>query len=315
VRLKVLAVLLLVTALLLLVRMTGRSRNTTEERTLTFGGLERSYRFERPAAKDGEPAPVVLVLHGGGGTARSMERVTFGAWNQLAAREGFVVVYPQGLENHWNDGRGIAGYRSHDENVDDVGFLLAVVDALAKEFPVDTRRVYSLGISNGGMMSLRLACERPERVAAIGVVAAALSEKLAAVCAPARPVSVLVLNGTDDPLVPYGGGEVGFGRRRLGRVLSTPDTVKFWTEKNGCAVAPTVVAEPDRDPDDRTTVRRETYSGCRESAEVVLVRIDGGGHTWPGGAPYLPEFVVGRVSRELDAAQVLWDFFRKHARP
>ncbi len=283
--------------------------------SITVGGLTRTFRLYVPASHDRtRPAPLVIALHGGGGTGAAMERLTVGGLNRLAAREGFVVVYPDGVERHWNDGRGITEYRAHRENIDDVGYISALIDHLAPTQGIDPRRVYAAGISNGGMFSQRLARELAARIAAIGVIVALMGDKIVLMRAPSRPVSVLLMPGTEDPLVPWTGGDVGFpGGRKFGRVLSAGETVATWVALNRCPPSPAVSMEPDRDPQDGTRVRREAYGPCGEGTEVILYAVEGGGHTWPGGQQYLPERVIGRTSRDIDANDVLWTFLKRHA--
>jgi polyhydroxybutyrate depolymerase len=201
--------------------------------------------------------------------------------------------------------------------VDDVGFLAALVDHLAEHLPIDRTRVYVTGISNGGLMSFRLAREAATVVAAIAPVAISMSDQIARMRPPARAVPVLMMPGVEDPLVPYGGGEIGFaaargqGRAGNGRVLSVAETTRYWVDHNGCAATPAVTMEPDRDPRDGTRVRRDVYGSCRDQTEVALYAVEGGGHTWPGGLQYLPERLIGRTSRDIDANDVIWTFVRR----
>ncbi len=279
---------------------------------LMHGGLRRGYVGHVGVSCDSRvPAPLVIVLHGGGGTGAGMIKLT--GFNAVADREGFVVVYPDGVERHWNDGRGVEWYRAHTQEIDDVGFISALIDELSRKLNIDASRVYATGISNGGMMSYRLGCELSDRIAAIAAVTASLAVDMVKEWSPSRPVPVLIIAGTADPLVPWGGGEIRFGGRTFGTVVSVPDTVKFWVEKNGCMTTPVVRRLPDSDPDDGTSVRREAYSRCRGGAEVVLYVVEGGGHTWPGGLQYLPERTIGKTSREFNASEVIWQFFRTHS--
>jgi len=253
------------------------------------------------------------VLHGGGGTGYGMPRFT--GFNAIADRENFIVVYPDGIEKHWNDGREPKRYRTHIENTDDVGFISALIDELSSELNIDTGRIYVTGISNGGMMSHRLACELSERIAAFSPVVSNLPVSMLKVWNPSRPMPALIINGTDDPLVPWEGGDIRLGIMKLGEVLSVADTVKFWTTMNRCSSSPIVTELPDKDPNDGTTVRKEIYAGCSDGAEVVLYTIEGGGHTWPGGIQYLPESFIGKTSREFNASEVIWQFFKEHPMP
>ncbi len=295
------------------IALQGTASRTSVD-SLQFGSLARTFRIYVPSQYDrSKPLPVVLVLHGGGGTGDGMEKLTLGGLNCLADREGFIPVYPDGVDRHWNDGRGVQTYRAQRDNVDDVGFVSALIDHLARTLSIDQRRVYVTGISNGGLMSFRLARELTTRIAAIAPVAISMSEQIAAMRAPSRPISVLMIPGTRDPLVPWDGGAIGFARgQEVGRVLSVSETVKYWAGHNQCPSPPTVSMEPDRDPKDGTRVRREAYSPCRDSTEVTLLAVEGGGHTWPGGLQYLPEGIVGRTSKDIDANEVIWAFFRRH---
>lgn len=278
---------------------------------LRFDGIEREYVVHLPnGAAPEAPAPLVLALHGGSGTARGMARLT--GFDGVAEREGFIVVYPEGVDRQWNDGRAVPGHGPRLD-VDDVGFLAEVVERIAAAYRVDRGRVFVTGISNGAMMSLRLATERPDLFAAAAGVAGAVSEALASGPPPTAPIPVMLVNGTEDPLVPFAGGDVTvFGRPR-GRVLSTAGSVAYWVGHNGAEPDGVEVVLPDRELNDGTRVERVEFLH-RGGADVVLLRVEGGGHTWPGGLQYLPERVIGRTSRDVDASEQIWAFFASHPR-
>jgi polyhydroxybutyrate depolymerase len=284
-------------------------------RTLTLDGLERSYLVHVPPqalARDRTQAtPIVIALHSGGGRARAFS--TFTGFNKLADADGFIVAYPEGIEGNWNDGRSRVGNRALVDNIDDVGFILAIAQALAKDFAVDPKRVYVVGMSSGGVMALRAACDAADKIAAVAAVAAALPVRMKPLCNPSAPISVLIMNGSEDPVMPWRGGEIRLGLERLGRVISTDDTMTFWAEHDGCVTTPAVEDLPDKDPGDNTVVRRSVFPQC-QAAEVVLYTVDRGGHTWPGGPQYLPQAAVGRVTKDIDATAVIWDFFKRQAR-
>ena len=264
---------------------------------LTVDGVGRSYYVHVPAAL-APGAPVIFAFHGGGThrdhQGRTMPRFT--GFDAVADDRGFVVVYPNSLGGNWNDGRDMG-------TADDLAFFDAMRADVLDRTGADPDRMFSTGISNGGFFSDRLACERAEVLAGVAIVAATEAEGLA--CAPARPVPVMLVPGTDDPLVPYGGGGVDGGKRGFCR--SADDTFADWLARNGCAEAVTETDWKDT-RDDHTSVRER--SGCRGRAEEVrMLTIEGGGHTWPGGRQYLPRFVVGRVSHELSATEEIADFF------
>jgi len=275
--------------------------------SMEHAGLERTYRLIVPTNYDpAMPTPLVLALHGGGGSGEQMCTLP-GGIQELAEREGFIVVCPDAVENHWNDGRGNQEYRSQADDIDDVGFLLALIGRLSQGYNIDPAQIYVTGASNGGMMTQRMACEAGGAFAAAAVVIASQPANLD--CEPERPISILFMSGTDDPLMPYEGGEVHFYRQELGEVLSTQDTVSFWSGANGCDPAPETELLPDLDPGDGTRIRLDAYSDCDDGVQVLLYTVQGGGHSWPGGSQYLPRSVIGRVSRDLHANEAIWEFF------
>ena len=285
------------------------------ERSLAHDGMERVYFVHLPPGHSRtKPVPLVVTLHGGGGTARGFESGTGAGVTSEADRRGWVVVFPEGIERGWHDGREEVTARDGKRGaVDDVGFIRALVDRMQADYGIDPKRVYATGISNGGFMCQRLAVELSDRMAAVASVTATLPKVLEPQT-PSRAVSVMLVNGTADPLVPYEGGQVQvFGRER-GEVMSTDATIAWWAKHGGCTAAPSTRSLPDRAPDDGTTVSRTEISGCRAESAVVLYRVQGGGHTWPGGQQYLPRSVIGIVSRDFDATPEIFDFFSKHER-
>ena len=283
--------------------------------TMTHQGLTRTYYvYLPPGHARTRPAPLVLALHGGGGNGRQMEDSTNGQFIREADRRGWVVVFPEGIDKGWSDGRDPdSALERQRASVDDVGFLSQLIDRMKGDFGIDPARVYATGISNGGFMSLRLAIDLSDKVAAVAAVTASLGvghERLT----PRAPVGVLIMNGTEDPLVPYEGGQIKVFRQERGNVLSTDDTVRWWLKHLGCSGQPQISEIPDRSRLDRTRTEVETYGGCKGGVQVVLYKVIGGGHTWPGGRQYLPVLIVGRVARDFEAASEIFDFFAKHKR-
>jgi polyhydroxybutyrate depolymerase len=291
-------------------------REAPVEHQFTWKGVERRYLVHAPRNRaPGVKAPLVLVLHGGGGNAEGTIKLTKHRWDELADRDGFVVVYPDAVDKNWNDGRTVESSEAHREKVDDVGYFSAVIDAVSKSENVDPRRIYATGISNGGFMSHRLGRELSSRIAAIAPVAANLQTAEDFAVVPSRAVSVLAINGTEDPLVPFGGGDVHFLKLKRGKCLSAKETIAWWVKVNGCAAEGVAGAVPDRDAGDGTTVRTETHGGGRDGTEVILYIVEHGGHTWPGGLQYLPAVLIGKTCRDFDASDVIWAFFKKHVLP
>ncbi|HXX44915.1 MAG TPA: PHB depolymerase family esterase [Candidatus Acidoferrales bacterium] len=278
---------------------------TDESHSIVVAGLTRYYLLHVPSnLASGKPVPLVLVFHGGGGHDWNMPGFTH--FDALADEQGFLVAYPDSVNGSWNDGRSLS-------TADDVGFVRALVDEVSRSHSVDPKGIYATGISNGGFFSNRLACDLADKFAAIASVAATMPQDLVPLCKPSRSISILYIQGTKDPLVPIDGGNIGFVRgRSRGLCISLNDAAKFWRTRDGTSTEPAVAKFSDR-VDDGTHVRRETWTAGRDSTEVVVYTIEGGGHTWPGGPQYLPVRLVGKASQNLDATRTIWDFFRSHS--
>jgi polyhydroxybutyrate depolymerase len=284
----------------------------SETGALDHGGLRRTYLLHIPAKLPaGQPAPLLLVFHGGAGEGKGTASLT--RFRELADREGFLVAFPDGIERQWYDGRVGLPTKAHREKIDDVGFIDKLIDAVHQQHPVDPKRVYATGISNGGMFAHYLAALRSERIAAIAPVVGGIADPFHLQFKPSKPVSVLIIQGTEDPLTPYAGGGVSKGAR--GKVISTDEAVRKWVEHNGCKGKSVQTALPDTDRRDGCTVVRTTWTGGRDGTEVVLYKIAGGGHTWPSGPQYLPKALIGNVCRDFDATAVIWEFFKTHPKP
>ena len=291
--------------------LAARPRDKSHEAacySLVQDGRKRTVRIYFPSGH-AEPLPVVLVLHGGGGSGGGMEWLTRRGFNRIADRDGAIVVYPDGIDHGWNDGRR-ANRSAADAAVDDVGFLRALPEQLATLHPVDRARLYVTGISNGGMMSYRLACDAAGVFAATAPVAANMAAELEGACHPERAVPLLIMNGVEDPIMPWKGGPVRVLWMTRGAVLSSEDSATRWLSLDHCgALEPQPVI--DALPADGTSAALR-IARCADGGEVRLYEIRGGGHTWPKGEPYLTSRIVGRVSQALDANETIWAFFRQH---
>ncbi|WP_433685401.1 extracellular catalytic domain type 1 short-chain-length polyhydroxyalkanoate depolymerase [Nocardia sp. CA-119907] len=275
--------------------------------TVESVGMQRQYLIHEPASDPGAKRPAVLVFHGGGGTADYMAAKT--GFDSLSDAAGFVAVYPVGYDKSWNDGRG-ADTAAGAKNIDDIGFVSMIIDRIVADNAVDPGRVYATGLSNGAMFTEDLGCRLSGKIAAIAAVAGPMPTADASVCTPTHPMSVLEIHGTTDPIVPYDGGvvRVTSGRRGPGTspVLSVDATQQLWRDKNACGPVTTSVLP--NTADDGTTVTT-TVASCANGSRVELYSIADGGHTWPDGPQYLPVAIVGKVSHQFDASDVIWHFF------
>ena len=282
-------------------------------RTIAVGEDKRRYRVFVPKSYNAKaPSPVVLVFHGGGGNPEGMMRMT--GMNSKAEEAGFIVVYPYGSGTNPNrgltyNGGECCGYAMQNK-IDDVAFTRALLDDLAKVASVDADRVYATGLSNGGIMSHHLASELSDRIAAIAPVGGPLMMNAVR---PGRPVSVMQIHGTNDEFAPFegGGGKGPLGRSGVTKFRSVDYTIQTWIKANGCSSTAKVEAIPDKSEDGMKSTRK-TWSGGKEGSEVVLIEIDGGGHTWPGMDP--PMDSLGKSTKDFTANDLMWEFFKKHPR-
>jgi polyhydroxybutyrate depolymerase len=304
------------TLLLFTILLAGCFRKTSDASSellrvyekMEFDGRERDYVLLSPVVTDErDDYPLVMALHGGGGDGERMCSLKGGV-QEFAVKGGFFVLCPSGIGRHWNDGREIDRWQAHAEKVDDVGFLNELVRRIIDERPVDPARVFVTGISNGGKMSLRLLCEPRGVFSAAAVVIASMPADLN--CDPSGPEPVLIINGTEDPLVPWDGGQVAAFGQPLGNVLSTPATVSFWVENNQCSSEPNKSSIRDVNTSDGSWIEKNSYENCAGDNFVFLYTVHGGGHTWPGGVQYLPEFLIGRTNRDAHAGELIWEFFK-----
>jgi len=276
-------------------------------RELTVDGRVRRMVVQTPPDAPG-PLPLLVVLHGSNQSAEIFRRFTDRAFDALAEQGRAVVAYLDGYEKHWNDARRGITFAARTENVDDVAFVRAAVAPLAAEGAIDPDRVYALGYSNGGQLVIRLIHDAPELLAGAAMVSATQPEpsNLVPSDAPARPVPVLAIHGTRDPLVPYDGGMASlWGLMPRGRGLSAPDSAAYFAACNGITEPPvlTDLRSPEGAP---IAVTRTDYrEGAR--APVTLLTIVGGGHTVPG--PGRASLVLGRTSREISAVDEVAAFF------
>ncbi|MBZ0287313.1 MAG: hypothetical protein K8I30_06845 [Anaerolineae bacterium] len=264
------------------------------------GGFPRVYHIYVPEAYgDGEsPVPLLFVFHGAGGTGVNIASLS--DFNAMAEAEGFVVIYPDGINRIWNDGRPPDPAIGP---VDDVDFVSDMLDTLMAALNVDSSRIYATGYSAGGMFSFRLGCELPDQFAAVASVASTFPVYLSQNCDGTPPVPLLVIQGTDDPVIPWIGMRGGY--------LSATATLDYWGAHNGCQTTEALTIQDDVDPDDGTRVLLSAHRDCTADADVELYGVFMGGHTWPSH-PISAPFELGLTSMDMDASRVIWDFLAAH---
>ena len=250
-----------------------------QEFNLVHDGLTRTYRLHTPVGYNADSLyPLVINMHGLGSNALEQEFYT--AFNDVSDSAGFIVAYPNGINETWN----VSG----STGTDDVGFISALIDTVNFIYGLDIDRVYATGMSMGGFMSYRLACELSDRIAAIASVTGLQAFYP---CNPDRPLPVVQFHGTADPIVPYAG---------------VPATISNWVDHNVCPPTPVITDLPDIDTTDNSTVTVSYYGLCDESTEVILYTIVNGEHTWPGSS-----FIIGVTNQDIKASYEIWDFFNK----
>ncbi len=276
---------------------------------MTSGGRERSGMLYIPASyKASEPTPLVVGYHGGFAEGENQDKLTH--MSQIADKENFIIVYPDGVNRHWNDGRSKA--IENGENVDDVQFTKDLIAAVSSRVNIDAKRIYATGISNGGMMTYRVAREMTSVFAAVATVSSATPVEQQSMQNPSSPIPVLIMQGTEDPLIPFNGGEMAF---HIGTAVPTRDTIAYWVKVNKANATAASSQLPDTDPNDGTTITHDSYSSTGAgSAPVEVYIVNGGGHTWAGGNQYARESAIGKTSHDVDASQLIWDFFKNYSK-
>jgi polyhydroxybutyrate depolymerase len=259
-------------------------------------GEKREYLLYIPKSYDPiRPTPLVISMHAAGLWGAAQRETSL--WDSLADREGFIVVYPSGV-----GGKGVRIWRAEPGAglAKDVRFISELIDTLQASYNIDSTRIFANGLSNGGGMSFVLSCTLSDRIAAVGMVAAAQTLPWRW-CKDNRAVPMIAFHGTADPEVPYDGGSTWVTPRPF---PSTPRWAANWARRNRCGANPL-------DSAITADVIRRTYTSCAGEASVVLYTVQGGGHTWPGGKP-LPEWFVGRTTHSIDATSLMWAFFNAH---
>jgi len=279
--------------------------------TIEWQGLMRPYDvYVSSQAKGATGAPVVFVLHG---TSQTRDEIRHQSrFSLFAEAAGYIAVYPEGIQQNWNDGRDVDGIPAYDQNIDDVGYLNAIIERLAINFGVDLGRVYMAGFSNGGIMAQRMAIERPDRVTAIASIAGPLAENLLLTEPPELQVPFLFFASIDDPVVPFDGVESPVVERVLGKFLSARETVSYWTNVNGASDTPMVTPLDLIDYDD-CSVELRFHPPLTGGVDVVYYEMTGAAHSWPGGMNQFGSDSAP-VCYDVDATAIAIEFFQQFRR-
>ncbi len=284
-------------------RQSSGAKSRLIRHQLTIDGINREYYLYVPRNVD-RSLPLVIALHGGRGQPQQFAKTT--GLNFEADKQNFMVVYPAGIDRHWNDDRDSQTLPKQE----DVKFISAVIDDIQKIYNIDLQRIYATGISNGGFMTQRLACELSDRITAFASVASTMAAPLSSNCQPKSPRSIVMINSPDDRIIPWNGGTMTKGEG--GTILSVPQTIDLWRTKSRCDRHPQISSPIiSNAPNDGTQVKIARYGNCLGKNEISLVTIAGGGHTWPGGFNQ-PRIIVGTTSNQLDASSFIWSFFQQH---
>ncbi len=273
--------------------------------SLTINNVKREYTIHLPPGYNSVmKIPAVFIFHGGGGNYKQMQQ--YMKMDVIADREKFICIYPNGINKQWNDGRE---FKESIAGNDDAAFISMLVDSLVKNYAIDSKRIFATGISNGGFFSIFLAYKLNDKFSGVAPVCASIPEKIFDDYSFTKPVSVLLINGTKDPLVPFEGGAVGnklIGSR--GNCTSTNKTIEKFIAQDKITGTATETLLPDTDPKDGCTAKQYEYSSGKST--VTLIKIENGGHTLPGGSQYLPKFIIGKVCNDFKANETIWNFFK-----
>lgn len=284
--------------------------SSIDDDIIQLGDTKRSFHYYVPMDLP-DNSPLVIILHGSRGSGQQMRRMTAYHFDLLAENRQFIAVYPDGYEGHWNGCRQSANDTAHTLNIDDTGFVEALIEYFIRNNNINKNCVFLAGFSNGGHMCFRLASEIPEKIAAIAVIAAHVPVKENSSCSkPSKPISALFCSGTKDPINPFQGGEVSIlGLIKKGQVVSAIDSANyFWEVGNINDETIEIIKFQDKDVTDESDVRLWKWQNTN-GIEINLFIIEGGGHTIPGTPQYYPSFIVGKTNHDIHIANEVVSFF------
>jgi len=282
---------------------------------ITHDGYNRTWLTYLPKNYSKAKAyPLVIALHGGGGTAKQLMTSTKKRFNTLADTEGFIVVYPQGVKKSWNDNnkRDQNGF-ARKENIDDVGFISKLISVLESKYSINSDAVFACGISNGGLMSQTLAMELPEKIKVVGMVAATFGKDEVDKVTDVSPFSILFIHGTKDPIIPYAEGDITVFKKTRGHVLGIEKSIAYMCSLNGNTLEPIITKLANVSIKDNMTSEHFKYPNTENtSLKVELIKVINGGHSWPGAKKKkrLLKKITGATTQDFNACNKLWEFFK-----
>jgi polyhydroxybutyrate depolymerase len=282
-------------------------RNKVEQTTMSVSmetievdGIDRTFYINAPSGA----TDLVIGLHGGATNGLGFESLS--GLSNLSSSENFIIVYPngEGSQDKWNDGRN-----ETIGNLDDVAFIDSIIDYMIDNYNINIDSVFVTGVSNGGMMALRLACDLSDRLSGVVAVTANMPEDYELVCSPLNTIPIAIINGDSDPFMPWNGGEIPIGAG--GTVLSTLDTMEFLSQNNGCSSNYSSTLLPNIARFDKTRVRLYKWNSCLD--DVWLYKVENGGHRWPDspeGDSFLKRALLGFMTKDINGAETVWSFFK-----
>lgn len=280
----------------------AKTTSTNTERiskSIKVDGKVRDYILHIPnKPEEVSPLPIVFVLHGGRGSPEEIEQIT--KFHAQKSPAEFVTVYPASKGKFWNDGRANA-----NSKINDVKFIENLVDTLMTQYSINEDAVFSTGLSNGGTMSVRLGCES-SNIKAISAVASTAVKKVIDDCSLNTPTSFMVIQGTSDPITNFNGVQ-----KEKRKIVSHNYAINKFLSLNNCSSKFTNKTIPDTSNDKTSTIIKR-YENCKTESKVISVVVKNGGHTWPGSSQYRSRFLVGKISQDFNASEIIWNFFHRH---
>ena len=271
------------------------------------GGRWRAFLLHSPL-NNNEKRPLLIVLHGAGGNYYRISKFAkYTRLNRFADKQKFVVIYPVAVRKNWNDSKREG--TQDVQNINDVDFIKKLINLCQKKHHIDDKQVFIVGMSNGGAMAYRLSCELADKITAIAAISSFMPSALQENCKPAAAIPLLIMNGTEDPLIPMHGGHLHFRDKILGNILSVQEIIKLWSTINACQEHQQIDIAPVANED--THAEKVIYQDKNNNTLIEQYIIHGGGHTWSGSKQYLPKALIGKASQAIDASEILCHFMEK----